>query len=150
MACVTNDIKHLPQNEFQHVPSNLVTWNSYVRDLNGCDHIQDAAIYDHHGNLLSSTANWSLGESEYSHLLLAMNVPDIAHQEGVTINSHRYAVRLADGKFGMMLGGRRQGCSVCKTSKLLIIATHKGLDMDASICNEMVMTLGDFFISKGL
>ena len=30
------------------------------------------------------------------------------------------------------------------------IATHKGLDMDASICNEMVMTLGDFFISKGL
>lgn len=131
---------------------NLFDWDSYVRHLCTSDSVHHAAIYSVKGERLAATGGFELTQDEHARLVYGIHAPNIVKRTGLAVNGATYKVHLVDGRSGVMAKNGLPdpgGFSACKTERLVVIATYKG-KMNPKICNEVVMTLGDFFRLKGL
>ena len=134
------------------VDQYIFTWDSYINDLLGSGFVYDSAIYyNKDGKQLikmSSTEEFGLSDDELDHLLVCFRHPDVAYRHGIVLKGERYKVILADGRSGILAKNGLLGCTVCKTSQLLIIGTHRE-NVKPDQCNDVIMRLGDFFTSIG-
>lgn len=127
-------------------------WDAYIDSfLLGCEHIDQAAIYDiATGKCVACSSDFAMSAKEFESLANVLTCLNMAYKNGVTINGRHYKMTLADGKRGLMARtDDRDGCSACRTRTLVIVALH-GRTASSRICNEELMRLGDFFWAKGL
>ncbi len=129
----------------------ITTWTSYIRDMVNSGHIEHAAIHDINGNLLaSSSTDFNIDPSDLHCLISGISKPALLRSTGFKVYDTTYRHYLDDGQLGLMgKNADGSGCSVSRSFKLLIIATNN-TNMNAAICNEIVMMLADFFIQKAL
>ncbi len=126
-------------------------WEDYVCDfLIGSNHVSEAAILDKEtGEYLASSSGFQLHEDEFEQILGSLSNSELAYRNGVTVNNKYYKTRLADGSRGIFARSDSEGCSVCKTTTLVIIGVHDE-NCQPRRCNEEVMRLGDYFFAKGM
>lgn len=129
-------------------------WDAYIDDfLVGCDHIDQAAIYDiATAKCIACSSEFIMSDDEYEKLEAMISSLQLqrSYRNAVTINGRHFRIVLSDGRRGLMARtDERDGCSACKTRTLVIIALHRRR-ANARICNEELMRLGDFFWVKGL
>ena len=153
------DMPILPGREvipFQPVSEpdgKLKQWQAYIGDMQACCHISHAAIYSlQDGAMLASSApDFGLSKDEFRNLVDGIRLPNLLRDNGIWVSGEMFKHHVSDGKYGVM--GKRGlpvcGMSACLTLTLLLVAVH-GPKMKPSVCNEAVMTLGDFFRAKGL
>lgn len=102
------------------------------------------AIFDYKTRKkICSSEDFLIQQKEVDEIQEGITFPDLLYRNGVTVGGKNYKVRLADGKTGIFARSAVDGCTVCKTMTLLIIATHTE-DAKPALCNEEVMKIGDF------
>lgn len=130
----------------------LKNWDTYIKDLLTSSHICDAAIYDLKGHLLgSSRSDFSLSPEEFDAITNGYLDNNIFRNKGISVNGVEYKLSYCDGRRGVIAktGFPASGCSICKTDTLLLIGVHNDT-MKSDLCNESIMHLGDFFITKDM
>lgn len=127
------------------------SWTNYIDDfLIGSNHVSDAAIIEKcSGQYLASTPGFEIYEDEFEELSRSLCNAELAYRRGVTLDNKHYQTRLADGSRGIYARTASDGCSVCQTSCLVIIGVSDNKCISKR-CNEEVMRLGDYLLSKGM
>lgn len=129
-----------------------MNWESYISHLQCSGHVANAAIYSLDGTMLAtSMPSFELLEGELEAICELYTHPVLLYKSHVTVSGETYAIHQTDGRHGVL--GRRgsppEGCSICRTNQVIIVAIHDNT-MSHRVCNEVTMTLGDFFIKRGL
>lgn len=131
----------------------IFTWDAYITDMLGSGFVYDAAIYyisEEVGPVkVSGTRDFDMSVEEIDQALEGILHPDVAYTQGIRVAGQQYKVTLADGHHGILAKKGLYGCTVCRTFRLLIVATHQE-NVQPSDCNHLVMSLGDFFRRKAL
>ena len=127
---------------------HIVTWDNYIQDMLRSGNICQAAILTLEGDTLASTDGYVISVEECQRLAAAVANPYPYRHSGITVCSHNYKIHLSDGR-AIMAKSFGRGCTICRTSRLLIIGIHDQ-SMCPNTCNEIVMMLGDFFFQKML
>ena len=128
----------------------LKLWDSYI-----LDNLVEAApsqigIYDlRTKRRITSSERFWVAPKELEVVIEGVTYPDIVQRNGLVVNGKTYDVRLADGRNGIFARKEFDGCTVCKTFTLLIIAVTDER-YEAKVCNEQIMKLGDFLRRAGL
>lgn len=128
-----------------------VFWEECVSNLMCSGHVKEAAIYSLDGVALSSSSeSFALQDGELADICALLSRPLVLLRAQVTVGGQTYAVHGADGQRGLLArrGSPPEGCSLCRTSRLLVIATHDNT-MSHRVCNDVIMTMGDFLTRKG-
>ena len=148
IGCGTMD-----DSERQESSPPLDDWPVYISHLLQSGHVSDALIVRADGRTLArSRLDFCLSDDELAAIRTAFEVSSRGRtRAAISVNGHRYRIHLTDGGFGIMAkeGLPARGCSVCKTNRLLVVGVHSER-MLPDVCNEVVMTLGDYFISKDM
>lgn len=127
----------------------ITTWEKYISDLLGSDIITHAGIYDLKGWTLAKSEDFHVTREEAQKLRYQLENNHCAWENGLTVNRQHYKTRLADGARGIMAKSGLKGVSVCKTRSLIIVGVHRE-HIPPEECNNVVMSLGDFFYNKAL
>ena len=140
--------------DYEQIRDNkyLRNWPGYIADLATSGHVCDAALYDLRGGRLATSCDaFGLSFEEFSAVMYGFIDMCALRENGVSVAGKRYNVCSADGRRGIMgrVGLPAEGCSLCKTNELLIVATHSDT-MKGKLCNQAVMDMGDFFHKKNL
>ena len=131
----------------------IFKWDDYITDMLGSGFVNEAAIYyisEEVGPVkVSGTRDFDMSVEEIDHALEGVLYPDVVYKQGLSVAGKQYKVVLADGHHGILAKQGLDGCTVCRTFRLLIVATHCET-VQPSDCNHIVMSLGDFFRRKAL
>lgn len=128
----------------------LKIWNNYILDQLVESTPCKIAIFDYRTrHLIVASDRFYLFDNEIYNITEGMKYPDTVYRDGITVQTHHYTVRLADGKNGIYATDGEDGCTVCKTYSLVIVGVHDNR-VKSSFCNEQIMKLGDYFRRLGL
>lgn len=125
-------------------------WDEYVLETLMERTPCEIGIYEWKGNrTVVTSSKFNISPEELNHIKEGLEYTNLVYKKGITVGGVNYNVQLADGKYGIYARNMEKGCTVCKTFKLLLIATSVG-GVAASKCNEEIMRLGDYLQRLGL
>ncbi|KAH3814078.1 hypothetical protein DPMN_142558 [Dreissena polymorpha] len=128
----------------------LKLWDTYINENLVQSTPCKAAIYDACSlRLIIASDGFYLLNNEIHNISEGMRYPEVAYRNGIDIQSRHFDVRLADGRNGIYARDGSDGCTVCKTSTLLIVGVSDN-KVKSEESNEQIMKLGDYFRKIGL
>lgn len=128
----------------------LKIWDNYIQDNLIESTPCKAAIYDFRTRRpIVASDKFFIFENEIYNIAEGLRNNDTVFKDGISVQNRHYMVRFSDGKNGIYATDGEDGCTVCKTSTLLIVGVHDAR-VKSDVCNLEIMKIGDYFRKLGL